>query len=176
MSYSAAVKKEILNFEPNLVYEIALKYPAGKQVSNGRIMFSTTDDEVFFLDPSDADRIAALQLGPREKFRLIRKGAGRAAIIDVSKKEPAAEQPVVRQAAPSATVPNTHHESTQQMPQTQHSSYSQIMAASYVAAIDSLMVAHDYAESKGIPFKLSPQEIRSAAHCIFIAGSRGVRS
>lgn len=174
MAYANALKKEVLNFEPNETYELALKYPTGKQVSNGRIMFSTVNDEVFFLDPMEADRIDGLQLAPQEKFRLIRKGAGRSSSIEVSK-DSSAGQPVVRQSAPSATV-HTPQESTRQVPQSQDNSFSRIMASSYIAAIDALMTARDYAESKGIPFKLSPAEVRASAHCIYISATRqGVR-
>lgn len=171
MAY-AQMKREVLQFESGLVYELALKYPAGKPVSNGRIMFSTTDEAVFFVDPFDAEAISGLNLKPGEKFKLVKQG-GRNGSVEVSKA--LKEQPVVERAAPATSVPNTHQESTQQLPQPQNSSFSRMMASSYIAAIDALMIAHDYAESKGIQFKLSPRELRSAAHCIFIASSRGGR-
>jgi hypothetical protein len=62
-----------------VTYTLALKYPTGREVANGRIMFSTTEDEVFFLDLSDAAKIHALGLAPNEPFE-IRKavtGSGR---------------------------------------------------------------------------------------------------
>ena len=173
MAY-AQMKREVLQFESGLVYELALKYPAGKPVSNGRIMFSTTDEAVFFVDPFDAEAISGLNLKPGEKFRLVKQG-GRNGNIEVSKAGEVAEQPVGRQTAPATSVLNTHQESTQQSPQSQNSSFSRMMAASYIAAIDALLIAHDYAESKGLQFKISPGEVRASAHCIFIASSRGGR-
>ena len=170
MAY-AQMKREVLNFESGLVYELALKYPAGKPVSNGRIMFSTTDEAVFFVDPFDAEAIAGLNLRPGEKFRLVKQG-GRNGSVEVSKA--LKEQPVVERAAPATSVPSTHQESTQ-LPQSQNSSFSRMMASSYIAAIDALLIAHDYAESKGLQFKVSPGEVRASAHCIFIASSRGGR-
>jgi hypothetical protein len=170
MAY-AQMKREVLQFESGMVYELALKYPAGKPVSNGRIMYSTTDEAVFFVDPFDAEAISGLNLKPGEKFRLVKQG-GRNGNIEVAKAESVVEQPVIRQTAPAAPA-NT--ESTQQLPQPQNSSYSRMMASSYIAAIDALMIAHDYAESKGLQFKISPGEVRASAHCIFIASSRGGR-
>ena len=172
MAY-AAMKKEVLNFDTGTHYEVMLKYPTGKQVSNGRIMFSTTDEAVFFVDPDVADKIYELQLRPNEKLRIIRRG-GRNGSLEVSK---ASEQPVTPQSIPAApTVTTVPEAPTLQAPQqSQNSSFSRIMASSYIAAIDALLVAHDYAESKGIQFKLSPGEIRASAHCIYISATRGGR-
>jgi hypothetical protein len=172
---ATATKRDVLTFDSGAVYMIALKYQMGKQVSNGRIMFSTVDGEVFFMDPDDADKIYDLKLQPQEKFRLIRRGNSRTGAIEVSRITPV-EQPVVRPAAPVAVmpayVPETENKQQQVPQQPQNNSLSGIMASSYIAAIDALMIAQSYAESKGLPFRLSMGEVRSAAHCIFIQAGR----
>lgn len=160
MANAATVTRDVLNFSNGIAYEIALKYGTGKLVSNGRVMFSTVDGEIFFLDPDDADKIYALQLDKQEKFRLLKSRAG----IEVQR---IAER-MVQTPAPAA-VTNTSMVSTGAAPQAQNNSLSGIMAASYISAIDALLVASDYAEKHGVPFRITSGEVRSAAHCIYIS-------
>jgi hypothetical protein len=165
---SAPMQRPVLALADGVPVEIALKYATGKQVANGRIMFSTVDGEVFFLDEFDADQIYALELKPQEPFKIMKRNKQ----IIVERKR--VEQPV----GPAPTAPATVSTPVQQNQQSQsqsNNSLSGLMASSYISAIDALTVARDYAEHKGIPFRLSMGEIRSAAHCIFIAASRGVR-
>lgn len=168
---TAAVNRNVLNFQNGIAYEIALKYETGKTISNGRIMFSTTDGEVFFIDQQDADKIYDLQLRPQEKFRLLKSKAG----IEVER-IPMVQKPVVQTPAPAATSASSIAGRTEPSAgQTSHAhgnSLSGIMASSYISAIDALLVAKDYAESKGVPFKLSSMEIRACAHSIFIQAGR----
>lgn len=197
MATNNGALRDVLQFEAGLDYEVALKYGTGKAVSNGRVMFTTTQDEVFFLDPLDAEAIYSLELKPQEKFRMKKIGAGRNAQIEVRRINRTAErvspcivsgvqrdlgnappttveQPVVQ--TPAAPAKESAQSNVQNQSQPQNNSLSGIMASSYISAIDALMVARDYAEHKGIAFKISTGELRAAAHCIFIAASRqGVR-
>lgn len=162
MANAAQMNRDVINFAAGQTYEIALKYPTGKQISNGRIMFSTTDNEVFFITQDEADQIYALDLRPQEKFRATKEGRNL-----VFERIPMVQQSVARPTA-AATI-----ESVPTQPsQLQGNSLSSIMASSYISAIDALLVAKDYADAKGIPFKLSSMEIRACAHSIFIQAGR----
>lgn len=160
---SAPMQRPVLALADGVPVEIALKYATGKQVANGRIMFSTVDGEVFFLDEFDADQIYNLELKPQEPFRILKRN--KQIIVERIRTE--------RQVSEAPAAPASIERNQQSQPQS-NNSLSGIMASSYISAMDALTVAADYAAHKGIPFKLTMGELRSAAHCIFIAASRGV--
>lgn len=161
MASTAQMQRPILGLEEGRPYEIALKYPTGKAVSNGRIMFSTTEGEVFFVDQFDAEMIYGLELRPQEPFRIMRRNR------QIQVERCRVERQVSEAPAAPAIVPQQKEQS-----QPQSNSLSAIMAASYVSAIDALQVAQQYAEKHGVPFRISPAEIRACAHCIFIQAGR----
>src|ERR687891_1523142 len=72
MSANAAPRSNTIQLSPNVPVELVLKYQTGRQVSNGRIMFTTHSNECLFLDPEDAHKIHALGLAPNEPFRILR--------------------------------------------------------------------------------------------------------
>lgn len=167
MAASPTMNRPVLNFANGVPVEIALKYGTGKQTSNGRVMFSTVDGEVFFVDEFDADQIYALELRPQEPFRIMKRGGQ----ILVERKR--VEQPAIPAPAAPATV-ETAAQQIQQQPQS--NTLSGIMASSYIAAVDALLIAKEYAEHKGVAFRMSPAELRACAHCLFIAATKqGVR-
>src|SRR4029453_6044149 len=94
------MQRPVLALENGVPCEIALKYATGKQVANGRIMFSTVNGEVFFLDEFDADQIYNLELKPQEAFRIMRRN--KQIIVERIRTEGfrAVERPVVE--APAA--------------------------------------------------------------------------
>lgn len=72
--------REIVEFPPNIPVTLALKYPQGKVISNQygeRIMFSTVDNRVLFLDPDVAGQIEALGVNIRENFTITKQSDGR---------------------------------------------------------------------------------------------------
>jgi hypothetical protein len=182
MAASNGISRQMITFDPNVTYELVLKYQVGKQISNGNIMFSTTTDEVFFLKPDDARKIHELGLGINEPFKLVKRvvGSGRNAettliVSRVNGQQPGQHLPSTPPAAATVqTKPRTSPEVVAQPSQAKDNSLSRIMASSYIAAIDALLLAEQYAQSKGVPFRLSMGEVRSAAHCIFISASKGV--
>lgn len=171
MASAAQMNRDVLNFQNGIAYELALKYPTGKQISNGRVMFSTTDGEVFFIEQDDADKIYALDLRPQERFRILKSRAG-IVFERISK----VQQPEV---IPQRTIPAAAPVPTEQVttqPSLQgNSSLSNLMASAYISAMDALVIAGDYAAQHSIPFKFTMGELRASAHCIFIAASRGGR-
>lgn len=166
---STAIRRDTLSLAPDVTYELVLKYQTGKQISNGNIMFTTAMDQVFFLKPEDAQKIHALGLGVNEPFEIVkRNGVIVVRRVNVQQPEPIPTKSEVP-AAPTQTRPVSP---VAQPSQPQNNSLSGIMAASYIAAMDALMVAQEYAYSKGVPFKLTTGEIRASSHCIFIAMTR----
>ena len=177
MASPTAVRRDTLSFDENVVYELVLKYATGKQISNGNIMFTTSMDQVFFLRPEAAQKIHALGLGVNEPFELIKRNSG----IVVRRIEQQPEPSPTKRSFPTAATAQTeegrdaNQNNAAPSSQPQSNTLSGIMAGSYIAAMDALMIAQDYAEAKGLPFKISPMELRSAALSIFIATSKGGR-
>ena len=166
---STAIRRDTLSLANDQVYELVLKYPTGKQISNGSIMFTTMADQVLFLKPEDAQKIHALGLGVNEPFEIVKRNGQ----IIVRRVEMQQTGPSGQSSAPPAAAAQTKSVCPEvRSSQTQNNSLSGIMAASYIAAMDALMIAQEYANSKGVPFKLTTGEIRAASHCIFIASSR----
>jgi hypothetical protein len=81
-------QRETVEFDPNVVQRIALKYQTGRVVAgrNGaRVMFTTADDRVFFLDQDVAQMINDLRLKAGAPFTVCRKQAGNATSWEVLK-------------------------------------------------------------------------------------------
>lgn len=177
MASPTAVRRDTLTFEDNVVYELVLKYATGKQISNGNIMFTTSMDQVFFLRPEAAQKIHSLGLGVNEPFELLKRNGQ----IIVRRIEQQPEPSPTKSSIPTAASAQTEkfRDANKNIPapssQPQSNTLSGIMAGSYIAAMDALMIAQDYAEAKGLPFKISPMELRSCALSIFIATSKGGR-
>ncbi len=176
MASPTAVRRDTLTFEDSVSYELVLKYQTGKQISNGNIMFTTMQDQVFFLRPDNAQKIHALGLQINEPFELIKRNSG----IVVRRIGQQPESSLPKSWIPAAATAKTEEgrdadNKAVLSSQPQSNTMSGIMAASYISAMDALMIAQDYAEAKGLPFKISPMELRSAALSIFIATSKGGR-
>jgi hypothetical protein len=84
----ATGQRETVEFDPNVTQRIALKYQTGRVVNgrNGnRVMFTTADDKVFFLDEDVAQLIYDLGLKPRAPFTVCRRQSGKAVAWEVSR-------------------------------------------------------------------------------------------
>ncbi|HEY2013858.1 MAG TPA: hypothetical protein VGH38_10180 [Bryobacteraceae bacterium] len=80
MAALAHPQRDTVEFEPNVPVQIALKYAQGKVIStrNGeRVMFTTVDGRVMFLDPPQAEMIEQLGVNVREPFLICKKWSGR---------------------------------------------------------------------------------------------------
>jgi hypothetical protein len=174
MASPTAVRRDTLTFQDEIVYELVLKYQTGKQISNGNIMFTTSQDQVFFLRPDNAQKIHALGLQVNEPFELIKRNSG--IVVRRIGQQPESSSP--RSFVPAAATAKTeegrdaNQNNAAPSSQPQSNTLSGVMAASYIAAMDALMIAADYANAKDVNFKITSGEIRSCAHCIFIATSR----
>jgi hypothetical protein len=177
MSSPVATRRDTLSFQDEVSYELVLKYQTGKQISNGNIMFTTSMDQVFFLRPDNAQKIHALGLQINEPFELVKRNSG----IVVRRIGQQPESSPTKSPFPAAATAKTeegrdaNQNNAAPSSQPQSNTMSGIMAASYISAMDALVIAQDYAEAKGLPFRISPAELRSAALSIFIATSKGGR-
>jgi hypothetical protein len=73
-------QREIVEFPPNIPVTVALQYAQGKAISNQygeRMMFSTVDGRVLFLDIDVASQIEALQINVRENFSITKQTSGK---------------------------------------------------------------------------------------------------
>jgi hypothetical protein len=71
--------REVIEFAPNAPVTVALKYNQGKHIVGqygDRMMFSTTDGRIFFLDPFVAGQIEAAGINVREAFTITKKWDG----------------------------------------------------------------------------------------------------
>src|SRR5215467_7562594 len=71
--------REVIEFAPNVPVTVALRYNQGKHVAGqygDRMMFSTTDGRIFFLDPFVAGKIEAAGINVRESFTITKKWDG----------------------------------------------------------------------------------------------------
>jgi hypothetical protein len=174
MASPVATRRDTLSFQDEIVYELVLKYQTGKQISNGNIMFTTSQDQVFFLRPDNAQKIHALGLQVNEPFELVKRNSGIVVRRIGQQPEPNPTKSFIPAAATARTEEGRDANQNNAAPssQPQSNTLSGIMAGSYIAAMDALMIAQDYAEAKGLPFKISTMELRSCALSIFIASSK----
>jgi hypothetical protein len=71
--------RETVEFDPNVVQRISLKYKTGRIVQGNRgnrVMFATSDNRVFFLDEDVAQLIYDLKLKPSAPFTVCRRQSG----------------------------------------------------------------------------------------------------
>jgi hypothetical protein len=168
-----ATQRNILSFEPNIAYDVVLKYRTGRQISNGNIMFSTVSDEVFFLNPEEANRVHELALADGEPVRIMKRIVNGDKTYVIGRVPQTAEQPVARPAAPATSSQRANSsESPADQPQKEDISLSHRLASCYIIAIDALQLAAEYAKAKGLSLRITEEEIRTAAHCAFIEAGK----
>jgi hypothetical protein len=71
--------REVIEFAQNVPVTVALRYNQGKHVAGqygDRMMFSTTDGRIFFLDPFVACKIEAAGINVRESFTICKRWDG----------------------------------------------------------------------------------------------------
>jgi len=80
--------RETVEFDPNVVQRLALKYKTGRIVQGNRgnrVMFATSDNKVFFLDEDVAQLIYDLKLRPSAPFTVCQRQSGSATSWEVLK-------------------------------------------------------------------------------------------
>lgn len=76
-------RRPVVEFDVNVPVEVALKFNTGKIISTRtgeRVMFTTTKDEVFFMDLGPAQKINDLGVNVGESFSVCRRKKGSAPV------------------------------------------------------------------------------------------------
>lgn len=164
---------EKINFETNVPVTIALKFADGKRVDSRyndyEVYYSTTDGRSFYASPALAEKISALELKAGEPFSICRREAKTpgSARKGVEWQVTRVEQPERTVSSPSAPVAATRS-ATKAMSvpdgsnRTQHiapapeelPSMAQILSGALISSINAMIMARDYATSKGIEVEL----------------------
>lgn len=166
------IRSSTLQLEANVEYELVLKFPQGRSCSTGNVLFTMMDGKQLFLKPEDARKIHELGLAPNEPFKFMKRvvGSGRNSetcyIASRVKQQPEPSSKSFPAAA--AQTEQFANQSTVQPSLGNRSILGQEMASAYLAAIDALLIAQDYAEAHGIDFRVNDVAIGSTAHSIFI--------
>lgn len=176
------MRRNTLELEPNVPVTVALKYQSGRAIANGRVMFSTTEDEVFFVSPEEAHRIHALGLQQYEPMRILKRvQPGQKPVLlfenaTTRGQEPPPAPPKQQQPGIPAPAAAAHVSAPVPPPSTtsapersaSSNSYTSILTSCYLAAIDAIRTAKEYADTKGVPFAITADQISTSANSIFI--------
>lgn len=185
--YPAALK-----FEIGIPQIIALKFADGKPCLNAKtdtLMFTTTANERFFVDPYVGDRIRALRIQPGVPFQMekVETIAGNRRIVEMVVRNLGtnapciAPAPSVRPQTPSSLPPPVLPTPPQlpQLPQTHMNGAGEtsavIMARCYRAAVDVAVDAVAYAQERGIRITPEFADVRALAATMAINEQGGRR-
>ena len=109
MASPQRASREIVEFPPNLPVTVSLQYGQGKLISNQhgeRMMYSTTDGRVMFLDLDVAAQIEAAGINVRESFTITKQTDGhKASPVFWKIERVAGEQPNGTFAVPALSKP-----------------------------------------------------------------------
>jgi hypothetical protein len=149
-------------------------------------MFSTTDEEVFFVDPEDAavieNQLSNLGIKPYQRFRIMRRviGTGRKAESSF------VVAPIQSQNGTGAgSQPTPDHAHRPSPPVQGASSQSQgtstngkrpardLIAECFEIAVDSLVAQQEYARQQGLMLRVGQRDVISVAMSLFINAGRG---
>ncbi len=137
---------------------IALKFARGKDYGE-RVMFSTSDDRILYLDQQDARELERLEIPVKVPFTVSRRNGQ----VEFGLLNGAA----VQSAAPSVSLI--------QQPANDTPKIAPIVArlmASYMTAVDTLLETQVYAQRKGLVIAVTCEDVRCLAATIFIDGAR----
>jgi hypothetical protein len=179
---------EVIRFQADEVYEVALKYPDGKPVEGrfgDQVLFTTTDDRVMYLDPPVATQIKNLRIARGELIQICKRstkrGSKRSIDWEVKRVYPEGKQPG---AAPSTEPPaNGTAQALQQTatsttttangtPSLESQLSRSIMKTqaddAVITAIDACAKGSKYAALIGFPITFEHEDVRSLAISILI--------
>lgn len=176
--------RETVEFDLNVPVELALKYPAGKVIStrNGeRVMFTTADDRVMFLDLGPAQKINALGANVGEKIVVCRRKNGNAPAEwgcwlhpDTEKARAQAEEAELAKPGKlgergdgTFAIPKPPHQPAPALPEEEDP-----LVAEANSLVDAFAVVMDRALRK-YEGRIKPDEIRSLLLSAYIQRSKG---
>jgi hypothetical protein len=144
---------EIVRFEINIPQLLKLKQARGRE-SEGKygvqFMHSLIPEGLAYLDPAVEQMVQELGIRDGESVEVIRPAKGKAWIV----RRPVSSLPAAATVTTPATTPTSRRDqqnvatSSQDTPQ--YSRASKLMAGALIASIDAMLIARQYAISKGL--------------------------
>lgn len=155
-------KRDVIRFEPGEAVTVELKYQTGRAVSGThgpQMMYTTTDDRVFFLEPQIADSLEALHLRKGERVRIAKLRQGDGIHWDMER-------------VPSQQDARPVHQNGISSQDSPGSSPESVMADCFRAALDAIADAQEYSNRKALGIAFTSDNVTSAALSAYIAKSR----
>jgi hypothetical protein len=194
---------ETLKLQTNIPETISLAFQNGRTVSGNygdQIMFTLEDGRKIYLDPWEAEKVDALQLGRGELFTIVKRerqipGGRKTKDLEAWRGAAQGPQPSAPQAPAPRSVPSTPRNgiTAQVSPQQEHQQpttaapdrLTQELTASVgasrielalCAAVDAAAKAEEYAKERGLSIRFGPEDVRAMGLSLFIAMDRGGNS
>lgn len=182
---------EILKPETNIPYELAMRFDSPKIVESQltgdkQAMITLTDGRIVYVPPFVADRLGEIGIRKNDPFilcrREIRDGSKKSLVWQVKPAETAKPEVMTPASPARAEAPQCPAKSQQsQLPQAQATTPDVPMGTTaarfmggYKTAIDVLLEARAYAQSKGLPLDIHCEDVRALAATIMIDMQRAV--
>ena len=157
---------DVLEFKPGVTERVALKFPAGKEITTARgirVLFSLTDGRVMFTGPAVAAKIQSLELKPGEPFQIgfreVETEGKKSYEWKVANLAPPAK------CAPRPGVPTNGHATHNGIPYRDPKSEWLRCADEAVAM---LVTVREHAAAKGLPVQFSGEDLRQVTATLFI--------
>lgn len=174
-------------FKPsiNLPEIVALVATTGDMVSSNfggsEVLLKLTDGRPWYVAPAMADVIRTSGIQPRQQLEVTRTGKGPMDWRIVPLQAHLGGAPAA--APPQTVVAETPHAVTQPLPQqSQHSAASPSVSAAtlrfvaaYKSAIDVLLEAKTYAQTRGLALEIHCEDVRALAATLIISADKGGR-
>lgn len=163
-------KRDVIRFEPDHAVTVELKYATGRAVSGThgpQVMFTTSENQVFFLDPEVAESLENLNLKRGERVRIAKLKRGGRIEWDMQR----IPQPVETSAKSSDNISDFCKNGAGAKAGSE-SGAPGTMADCFRAALDAIAEAQDYSNKKGIGIAFTSDNVTSAALSAYIAKAR----
>lgn len=173
---------DIIRFQTNEPETFGLRFPEGKEVEGrfgAQVMFSTTDERIFFVDLPVAARIHAMRLSEGEVItitkRSVKEGRKQSIKWEIERTadfapvevEPV-QKPAVATLAPAASSKDHSTSNTNIL--------TRQLASALCSAIDAVLIAVEYAKSRGadkeIALDFNAEDVRTLANAGMIQMQR----
>jgi hypothetical protein len=171
-----------LKLQTNVPERIALQFPTGRNVQSpytgDQVMYSLTDGRRMYLPPHVADKIAGLELGPREEFTICKRetahGNRRVVEYHVERIEPEPLPLPVWSLQPAGK--DYSAELAASLPATQSKPAADVLTLTGIEAINAVLAVEAYARSRGLAsFEFGADNIQKVWISLYIDQARGGR-
>lgn len=164
-----------IKFEPNVPVDLSLKWIDGREVpsqyGDPQVMFTSSDGRRMFATQTLAAMIRESGVQPNEPIRVCKRQEGRTVrwqvqrVGDPPRQAPEIPEPPVP-APPSPGRPPA--EPNHPVAVVKHTVTSRLVASAYIAALDGLREAQQYAASQGIAFRYDAPQVQATANTVLM--------